>query len=216
MKSNRLQLHTPSSSSTLDWSKYKTKQYLHFDVPLNIKRVKNLIRDPKKIKSHAFLPFINFDITFKKYVLKKPENITNKDYLPKHFKEKQEKTRSIMYASHVDQFIYKYYGDLLNDAYNEYVKNTSLDNAVLAYRNNKKGKSSIDFSAEVFQYIVTQQEALIISLDFSGFFDNITHKKLKDSIKKVLDTESITSDIYQIYKNTTKYSYISKEKIDEF
>lgn len=177
MKSNRLQLHTPSSSSTVDWSKFKTKEYLHFDIPLNIKHVKNLIENPNKVNSHAFLPFINFDIVFNKYVKKDPENITEEDYLPRHFKVRKDKTRSIMYASHRDQFIYKYYGDFLNNAYNDYVTNTLIDDSVLAYRNNKKGQRNIEFSAEVFQYILAQKEALIISLDFSGFFDNISHRE---------------------------------------
>lgn len=216
MKSNRLQLHTPSSSATAQWDKYETKNYLHFDTPLHIKRMKKFIQDSEWVQSHAFLPFINFNITFNKYVLKEPREIVQVDSLQKNVKEKEEKTRSIMYASHIDQFIYKYYGELLNNSYNAYVKNTDIDDVVLAYRNNKKGKSNLDFSAEVFQYVLSQDQAVIISLDFSGFFDNITHKKLKENIKTVLNKDELPADIYHVFKNTTKYSYVAKTQIDKF
>ncbi|MGX4671075.1 reverse transcriptase domain-containing protein [Cerasibacillus sp. JNUCC 74] len=214
MKSNRLQLHTPLSSATANWREYQTKKYLHFDTPINIKDVKHLIEDSKWIKSHAFFPFIHFEIVFNKYVLKDFSEIeeTNKQELRK----KKTKTRSIMYASHMDQFIFKYYGNILNNYYNEYALNNGIDESVLAYRNNKKGKNNLHFSAEVFQFILAQDKAIIISLDFSSFFDNITHRELKKNIKTILSNNEIPLDIYHVFKNTTKYSYVNKEKIDEY
>lgn len=214
--SNRLQLQTPSSSATATWKKYQTKGYLHFDTPLNITRVKDYIQNPKWIQSHAFFPFIHFDVVFNKYVLKAPNEIRSDDNLPEDFKVKKKKVRSIMYASHIDQFIYKYYGELLNNQYNDYVDKVKIDDVVLAYRNNKNGKNNINFSAEVFQYILSQDEAVIISLDFSSFFDNITHRELKNNIKTVLNKDEIPIDMYHVFKNTTQYSYVTKTKIDEF
>lgn len=214
--SNRLQLHAPSSSATANWDKYKTKKYLHFDTPLNIKRVKHLIQDPKFIQSHAFLPFIHFDIIFNQYVLRDPNDIRSENPKPKDLKVKRDKVRSIMYASHIDQFIYKYYGDYLNEKYNKYADKLGIDDIVLAYRNNKKGQNNIHFSKEVFDFILSQNEAIIISLDFSSFFDNINHRALKNNIKTIFNESEIPNDVYHVFKNTTKFSYVSKTDIDSF
>lgn len=35
-------------------------------------------------------------------------------------------------------------------------------------------------------------------------------------MKKVLGEESLPNDVYNVFKNTTKYSYVTKEKIDDF
>lgn len=216
MKSNRLQLHTPSSSATVNWGKYQAKKYLHFDIPLSIERVRHLIEDPSWVRSHAFFPFIHFEMIYNKYVLKAATEIDKDIHSEAVVKSKEKKTRSIMYASHLDQFIYKYYGDILNNLYNEYAKNNNIDNSVLAYRNNKRGKNNIHFASEVFKFLLEYDEAIIVSLDFSGFFDNITHRKLKDNIKTILGKEEIPAAMYNVFKNTTKYSYINKEEIDEY
>lgn len=218
MKSNRLRLHTPPSSATegVDWFKYKTKNYLHFDHKVNIKHVKDCIVDPKWIKSHAFLPFIQFEVIYQQYKLKNDVNISRKNRNNKQYKEKVEKRRTIMYASHIDQLIYKYYGDQLNGYYNNYAKENGIDESIIAYRNNKKGKSTIHFATEVFEYILNQEKALIMSLDFKGFFDNITHKELKRSISNIMGEKELPEDYYQVFKNTTKFSYVNKETIESF
>lgn len=216
MKSNRLQLHTPPSFATINWEKYKTKKYLHFDNPLSIKRIKHLIQNPQWISTHAFLPFIKFDMVFTKYTSNKIAELTKINQIQKTSKKKHSKIRTIMYASHKDQFIYKYYGDILNNYYNQYAWANNIDSSVLAYRNNKKGKSNIHFSAEVFRFLKKQDEAIILSLDFSQFFDKIVHKKLKNNIRIILDTNEIPLDIYNVFKNNTKYSYVNREKIEDF
>lgn len=213
MKSNRLRLHTPSSSATNKWNFYHTKNYLHFDSPVNIHHVKNKIENPEWIKSHHFLPFISFDIVFQRYILNRTYCVNNQSTSNR---KKENKTRNIMYASHIDQFIYKYYGEKLNEKYNEYVKTSGINEVVLAYRNNKKGKSNLDFSAEVFKFILSQEESIIISLDFSNFFDNINHKELKNNIKTVLNMNELPEDIYHVFKNTTKFNYIKKDKVNEY
>jgi len=78
-------------------------------------------------------------------------------------KKVKKKTRNIMYTSHFDQFIYKYYGEILNNAYNNYVKGTSLDEAVLAYRNNKYKQYNIDFATEVFKFIISPKSGYYIN-----------------------------------------------------
>ncbi|WP_223266713.1 hypothetical protein [Bacillus thuringiensis] len=90
-QSNRLQLHNFSSSSHINWSKYETKSYLHFDNRVKIEHVKKSIQDPEWIFLHAFSPFIHFEIKFEKYVVKDLPNINQlkKVALPKDLKEKK-------------------------------------------------------------------------------------------------------------------------------
>lgn len=214
MESNRLRLQTSSSSATADWGKYITKQYLHFDRPVNIKHMVEYIENRDIISSHSFLPFVHFDITFNKYISVDIYNVENCPL--ENPKEIVTKTRKIMYASHKDQFIYKYYGDYLNNKYNDYAEKHGIDEHVLAYRNNKLGKNNIDFAAEVFQFMLAHKDAMIISLDFTNFFDKIDHKFLKRNLKAILDVDELPEDIYHVFKNTTKYSYVSKSDINTF
>ncbi|TYR72706.1 reverse transcriptase [Rossellomorea vietnamensis] len=206
-------LHNLPSSSNIDWSKYKQKSYIHIDDRVKIEHLKPKIQDSNWIASYAFLPSIHFEIIFKKYI-----TITERDDQGKKRKRKEikRKVRKIFYAAHKDSFIYKYYGDLLNNAYNIYAESIGIDNIATAYRNNKKGKNSVDFSFEVFDYMFKQEKAVIISMDFTSFFDNITHQTLKQNLKKVLNVDELPEDWYKIFKNITKYTYVNKTDLDKF
>lgn len=174
--------------------------------------MKNKIQDCNWVASHAFLPSINFNITFNKYV-----TISNDKTLPiSQRKLKKKKVRQIFYAAHKDRFIYKYYGDLLNNAYNQYVKNNGIDDIALAYRNNKPGKNNVDFSYEVFDFLLTQDQAVVISLDFAKFFDHVDHRTLKQNIKKVLGVEELPIDWYKVFKNLTQFTYVNRSDINGF
>ncbi|MCA1035705.1 reverse transcriptase [Bacillus infantis] len=210
-QSNRPQkLHNLPSSSEIEWSKYDSKYYLHFDSPIHINRIKSYILEPSWVTSHAFLPSIHFNITFNKYVT------VSKDKANPHcqVKEKKQKVRQIFYAAHKDRFIYKYYGDLLNFAYNQYAQDFGIDDIALAYRNNKSGKNNADFAYEVFNYLLSQKQAIILSIDFTKFFDHINHSELKKNIKTVLKVDELPEDWYKVYKNLTQYTYIHKSDID--
>jgi hypothetical protein len=206
-------LHNLPSSSNIDWSKYKQKSYLHFDDRVKIEHLKSEIQDRNWIASYAFLPSIHFEIIFKKYI-----TISEIDDQGKKSKRKEvkSKVRKIFYAAHKDSYIYKYYGDLLNHAYNKYAHANGIENIATAYRNNKKGKNSVDFAYEVFDYMFKQEKAVIISMDFTSFFDNITHKTLKQNIKKVLNVEDLPEDWYKLFKNLTKYTYVNKTDLETF
>lgn len=212
-RSNRpRQLHNLPSSSKIDWSKYETKYNLHFDKPVNIEHVKDKIQNPDWVASHAFLPSIHFNINFNKYI-----TISKDKELPiNKRKEKKKKVRQIFYAAHKDRFIYKYYGDLLNEAYNEYADKNGIDDIALAYRNNKRGKNNVDFAYEVFDYLFTQNQAVVISIDFTKFFDHIDHRTLKKNIKTVLNVEELPHDWYKVFKNLTQFTYMHKSDINVF
>ncbi|MCT1539730.1 MULTISPECIES: reverse transcriptase domain-containing protein [Lysinibacillus] len=200
---------------------YKSKNYLHIDKRIPIKRVYKLIQDEKWVSKHAFLPFIHYSIDLKKYTFKEGHSNRsykklklNKNFNQRHIKYKKPKKREINYASHIDSFIYKYYGDELNDTYNKYAIKNGIDENVLAYRNNKKGKNNIHFARDVFDFIIRTEKSLIIALDFSSFFDKISHKHLKTSIKELLHVDELSEDNYNVFKSITKFHYIEKSDLD--
>ena len=182
---------------------YKTKKYLHFDNRISYSKVKNYVIDKNKISKHSFFPFIKYVQKFEKY----NENILRNR--PVKVKE-----RPIMYAAHLDGFIYKYYGEKLNFEYNKWVIKNGIDSCITAYRNNKSGKNNIHFSAEVIGFIQEKKDCYIIVGDYKGFFDSLNHIYLKERIKQILNVERLEEYQYNIFKSITKYSYIYKRDIN--
>ncbi|HCT0554141.1 TPA: RNA-dependent DNA polymerase, partial [Staphylococcus pseudintermedius] len=125
--------------------KYYPKNYLHFDKPISFDTVEKYVKDPSKIAKHSFLPLIQFIDSFERYESKNAPNS----------RPVKIKNRTIMYSGHLDSYIYRYYADYLNtNYYNHVCKKLFIDQCVIAYRNNKQGKSNIDFAAEVINQIV--------------------------------------------------------------
>ncbi|TKH20283.1 reverse transcriptase [Bacillus wiedmannii] len=184
----------------MDKKKYKAKGYIHFDNRVSINKVETKIKNPDWVARHGFYPFIHFKITFKKY---------NKKHNGENSKE-----RDIYYASHLDSYIYKYYGEKLNEYYNRVVRELGFNDVAIAYRNNLSGQSNIHFAREVINFIKSNDRAYIYVADFTKFFDRIDHEYLKEKLKFVLKQQSLPKDYYTVFKNITKYSYIEKEKID--
>lgn len=114
----------------MNLKKYKRKAYTHFDDRVSIHKVAKDIQNPCWVKKHGFFPFIYFDLKFIKYNEHKGEVV---------------KSRKICYSSHVDSYIYKYYGEKLNHEYNKELQSRDLNNVATAYRNNLDGQSNIHF-----------------------------------------------------------------------
>lgn len=217
-QSDMLPSHSLSSSSDIDWGKYEAKKYLHFDQPTPLtKELKAKLLNPNWVIQHSFWPSIHFVIEFNKYVLKENyRELKLQGKSNKELREKKIKKRDIYYSSHVDSYIYKYYGDVLNNHYNKYANNCGIDESIIAYRNNKKGKNTIDFCYEVFEKLFGYEEAIIISIDFTKYFDNINHSVLKKNIQEVLDVSKLEKDLYTVFKNLTKFTYVKKEDVSRF
>lgn len=190
----------------LDEKKYKTKRYLHFDHRIKISNAESYVTDPNKVSVHSFLPLIHYSISFKKF---NTANYKSKiDFL-------DSKERDIKYSGHLDNHIYKYYSEIIQtDFYNKWCIDNRLDDCILAYRNNKSGKSNIDFAAEVIS-IITKEDSYILVGDFTKYFDQINHLKLKTYIKQVLGIDRLSSDWFNVFNSVTKYGYFEKELLDE-
>lgn len=199
VQNNRLQLYTlTSSKEKIDLSRYKIKKYIHFDNKISIEKAIKDITNPNWISHHAFYPFIHFEQKFYKY---------NK-------RERVLKIRDIYYASHIDSYIYKYYGDMLNDKYNEVADKIQINEVATAYRNNLSGKSNIHFAKEVIDFISKQEKAFIYVADFTKYFDTLEHKYLKTQLQVILDKSKLPDDYFSIFKSITKFSWVDKGTIE--
>lgn len=187
--------------------KYPTKRYFHIDpIRCYTGKVKSYVENPKKISQHGFLPFLKYTIGYTKFL----------GYDKNGDAKRKPKDRPIMFASHIDSFIYSYYGTIISEKYNEWTRLHNIDECSIAYRNNKKGKSNIQFSAEVIKTIIQYEKCYILVGDFSKFFENIEHRQLKRCLKDVLQVAELPRDYYQVLKSLMKYSYVNRKQLKKW
>ena len=190
--------------------KYSAKRYLHFDRVCSYHNVRSRVEDPKWVAQHGFFPFIYFEKTFDRFI--------GYDYIDPETKAKMIKTkkRPIMYASHIDSFIYSFYSDIFNDKYNQWSKEHNIDSCATAYRNNKRGKSNIHYAAEVIQFIVNSPGCYIMVGDYHDFFGSLNHGYLKFRLKEVLQKQDLDKDEYAVLKSVMKYAYVDKKGLEKY
>lgn len=185
----------------MELSKWKEKNkyskgYAHFDDKASLEKVWDYISNPNKIIHHGFYPFIHYEKSFFKYKFDKDTNKVTK----------ADKNRELCYSAHKDRYIFSYYGYLLNQEYNSYVKAIGINEVALAYRDNFEKMSNVQFAKMAFDFIRDKNNCYIIIGDLTHFFDNLNHKYLKDMLCKVLKVKKLPDDYYAVYKNITKYS----------
>ncbi|WP_125762498.1 reverse transcriptase/maturase family protein [Companilactobacillus hulinensis] len=182
---------------------FKTKMYAHFDPVISYSKVKSRVESPKWVSEHGFFPLIHYVKDTSKWFKEK----NHKGIL-------KPKSREIYYASHIDGYIYKYYADILSNRYNEFAINTGIDDCSIAYRTNKIHQNNISYSREVFSYIASNDDCLIIRGDFSSFFDNINHSELLSNLKKVLHVKWLPKDWMQVMRSLYRCDFIEKDDIE--
>ena len=167
------------------------KPYSHFDFKTSIVTCWDYISNPSNVEKHGFYPFIHYEQQQIKF---------HKD------KGKKIKNRNIYYASHIDSCIYQYYSFLLNERYNNRVKEDNLSDVAVAYRTDLR-KSNINFAKRAFQFIQNTSSCYVMIGDFTDFFDTLNHQYLKERICDIIELDELPNDYYAVYKNITKYSY---------
>ena len=199
-------------SMTPEFRKWKcknsrSKRYLHFDLRVSLKTAWAYVSDEGNVCRHSFYPFIHFSqnqVRFRDK--KKQEDKKRKD------KKKDSKNRDLFYCSHIDRYVYSFYGFKLNEKYNEWVKTNGLSEVAVAYRTDLR-KSTIHFAKQVFDGIRKVGPSEIFVGDFTSFFDNLDHVYLKERLKELLAVTSLPDDYYNIYKNITRYSSVELEDL---
>ncbi|MDY4575287.1 MAG: reverse transcriptase domain-containing protein [Intestinibacter sp.] len=179
----------------------KNKKYVHFDSKKKPSQCIKNIKNSEWVAHHGFYPFIH-------YVIKSKKSISSEK-----IRKNKPKTREIYYSSHIDRYIYQYYGNKLNNAYNKIAKRYCINKSAIAYRNIFNGKCNIHFAKEVIDFISKQEKAFVYVSDFSKFFDRLNHKYLKEKLCEVLEVDKLPKEHYAIYKNIINFTYVERDDI---
>ena len=164
--------------------------YAHFDNRTDISKCHNYITNSKNISSHSFYPFIHYVKDMTKYHRKKG---------------KVPKSRDICYASHIDRCIFQLYSHILNELYNQEIKQRGIDIVPVAYRTDL-GLNNIQTAKKAIDFIHNNSPCYVVIGDFTGFFDNLDHQYLKRRWCDILRVKSLPEDHYAVFKNITRYS----------
>lgn len=203
-----------------DW--FRLKRYPHIGLPLKLKHrgwIEDYIFDKSNIKKHSFYPFIHRKLSLRKF-----RRIQNADGTKSLKRESSYKDREVFYANHLDSMIYSYYSDAITKKYEKKLKEHGIEDCVSAYRSiplnsnvKSRNKCNIDFANDIFKYIEVNKNRnlIVITFDITSFFDNLNHKRLKETWIEILEEKILPDDHYAIFKNLTKFSYIELEDIYE-
>ena len=176
-----------TSRATIEKSQ---RSYAHFDYRTDIGQQQTYISDPKKIEQHGFYPFIHYEQKQVKF---------NKTTGPK------EKLRDICYASHIDRCIYQYYSFLLGGLYNQRVTQDGISAVAVAYRTDLR-QNNVHFAKRAINFIRNVSPCYVMIGDFTGFFDHLDHKYLKQQWCAVMGVPELPKDHYKVFRSVTRYS----------
>ena len=198
------------SSSSSSW--YKPKPYPHFDAPLGRKAATQYVSDPEKVARHAFFPLITYNLErlrFQKDPVTK--KIVRDSQTGKPLREL--KPRHIAYPCHLDGYIFSYYKFLLESEYENWIKLNGLGESVTAFR---KGENNVSLAYKAFNFISSNPRCVIVATDISGFFDNLSHKILKELWEKFLGCPKLPIDHYAVFKAITRFSEVERQKVLDY
>jgi hypothetical protein len=204
-----------------DW--LRLRPYLHISPRLGGKNLKatkcyisSYVKKKENIAAHRFSPLLHYKIVDHRYKRDK-NNIIEGGKVGRSYKAK---IRPIYYPNHLDAQIFAYYSHLIEKKLKPiYESNVDLNNSVIGYRairfDEHRNKCTIDFAKEVFDFISTNEacELSVVCLDITSFFDNLDHKKLKQSWGELFDQKILDIDHYQVFRAVTNASYVDLEEL---
>ncbi len=191
-----------------DWPEwFEPRRYPHFDQPTRTPdQVRWLVESPNECAKRAFLPFIRFEKTARKY--KKECNADGS--VSGGFKKKP---RDLKYASHTDSQILRYYANLLSTGYEQLITTENFADCVLAYRRMRPPRCNIHFANDAFEWIERRFPCVALTFDVKDFFEPFDHKLLKRLWKAVLGVKELSPDHYNIFKAVTQYSWVNRDAL---
>lgn len=181
--------------------RFKSRGYLHFDLPLSAAAAEVLACSPEKVAQHSFYPFLGYTATTEKIQKEDDGTITRK-----------KKEREIKVAAHRDAAIYARYGDLLTQPYEAELKTRGISKAVTAFRSNGGG-TNIDFAGEVFEYIDHHRPCVALAYDLEKFFDTLDHDLLKQCWAALLGGTRLPGDHFAIFRSLTNFSWVERTEL---
>ncbi len=177
---------------------YVKKSFPHFDQPLEFETAKSRVEDDAWVASRSFWPFLGFEDRKRRFRTINGERVADT------------KSRPIKYCSHVDGYVFAYYANLLQLAYEKYISGTNFDPCVIGYR--RGIGTNIDMAHAAFVEVSRRRKAAAICLDIKSFFDNIDHRLLKRNIERVLGVERLSPAWFAVYRAMTRYAWVDAEQ----
>ncbi len=225
---------------------YKENHTLHFDRQVkftsedSVRKMAAMLNNPEEIARHSFYPLISSSqktrqkrkIEEYRFYRKTLETATDpaiislcKEQTEKFLKNGPVKIRPIRICSHLDSLIYARYSRLLEEKYEEYIRDLGISDSVIAYR--KTGRRVINgvrvefpnIAAvyDVVQFIRSRNcQCTALSVDLSSFFDSIDHQSLKEEWQNVLGVSELPPDHYNLFRSLTNYCYVEKDEIRKY
>lgn len=181
---------------------YKSRKYAHFDDPLSGDDLARFYMPPEEVARHSFFPLVGYNKTERRM------SFDDTGPVPALL---EIKTREIRYAAHLDSAIYSQYAREIGAKYEAVLSRVGLSNEVLAYRGGMG--SNIQFAGDLITEIKERGHCIVLCLDISGFFDNISHEILRSKLKSVLEVTKFPPDIAVIFRRLTQYEYVSQEEL---
>ncbi len=179
----------------------RTRYSLRFDPPISRDAGERYARDPGRVATHAFYPFLWYTKKSPRYV-KAEHKVTPKK-------------RPIRYASYLDTAIYRHYARCLSDAYEALLAREGLQQCVVAYR--ALNRSNVELAVEVFNliraYVKDNGPCFALCIDIEEFFESLDHRVLKARWQDLLSVDKLPKDHYNVFKSVTRYAYIDRQKL---
>lgn len=196
-----LPLFVPASS----WEP-KLKRYPHFDHAVSVDKIIELVTDPKRVASNTFYPFLLYNQTWQPF--RSAEG-----------GKPAKKKRPIRYASRRDAYIFAYYRHLLVAPYESLLNTLGISDCVSAYRKIRQpsgaGKSNIEFARDAFDAIANVENAAVVAVDISGFFESLEHSLLCQQWCRVLGVAALPADHAAVFRAITKYAVVDRDQAYE-
>lgn len=180
--------------------------YPHFDAVISAAVAEAYVRDPQKVASHSFFPFLKYD---EGWTLFAPKGIPGK-----------RKDRPIRFAARLDSCIFSYYRHLLAEPYEAKLKAEGLDDSVIAYRRIPKhagggGKSNIDFALAAVEAVRGLGDCCAVALDISSFFETLDHGRVKQVWAQLIGQPKLPADHFKVFEAISRYAFVDVIKAYE-
>lgn len=107
--------------------------------------------------------------------------------------------------------MYDFYSHQLGSALERFYEQNDLSSNVIAYR--KLKKANYHFAAEAWLFAQKNMPVCIQAFDISNFFDTLDHAILKEHIKDVLDSTSLSEDWYKVFRSLTNFHFVERNDL---
>ncbi|MGQ3017078.1 antiviral reverse transcriptase Drt2 [Phenylobacterium sp.] len=178
----------------------RPRLYSHFDDPLDKEALASFEVSPEDVASHSFLPLLGYT------------KVERRMDFSGDFPALAPKERQIRYAGHIDSAIYSQYASTLSTIYDNELLRRNLGESILAYRSGIG--NNVNFAKNLFDEVRARRNCVVVCLDVSKFFDNISHSILKKNLVGILGETRLSKDWLKIFIRLSNYEFVTKEDLE--